>query len=109
MMNVSMAALKESMELCGALNISQSTLYDILQQGVVASPLVVNKAPNIIQNSFPPNFPLKHALKDMRFVCDLASHNNVDLPVAKAARGLFEHSFPRHADEDFSAIASRDN
>lgn len=39
------------------------------------------------QRKYPTNFPLEHALKDMRFAQGLGEAHGVDMSVSKAATG----------------------
>lgn len=43
------------------------------------------KGPAMINNNYPPAFPLKHQQKDMRLALALGDENAVPMPVAAAA------------------------
>jgi hypothetical protein len=45
----------------------------VLDLGAMACPLFKMKGPNMIKDSFPPHFPLKHAQKDMRLALELSA------------------------------------
>ena len=47
------------------------------------------KGPNMAaeQRNYATNFPLEHALKDMRFAQQLGEANGVNMPVAASATG----------------------
>ena len=53
---------------------------------------------------YPPNFPLKHAQKDMAFALALAQSCGQALPVAAAANAQYEGLLESNGDDDFSAI-----
>lgn len=40
----------------------------VLDLGAMANPMFKMKGPNMINDSFAPHFPLKHAQKDMKYV-----------------------------------------
>lgn len=54
------------MALGKAADLSQESLLQVIQLSAIATPMFNLKAPNVINNTFPPHFPLKHAQKDMR-------------------------------------------
>lgn len=47
------------------------------------------KGPNMASSKrdYTTNFPLEHALKDMKFAQELGANSGVDMPVAKSATG----------------------
>lgn len=51
-----------------------------------------------------PNFPLKHAQKDMRFALNLGDEVGQPLPAAAAANAAFLAARDAHGDDDFSAV-----
>lgn len=48
-----------------------NTTKQILGQGAMASPMIALKGPLMDKKDYSPNFPLKHAQKDMRFALGL--------------------------------------
>ncbi len=51
------------------------------------------KKENILKNDFPPAFPLKHMLKDVRFMLAEAEKRKIPLPVTEAVEGLMAKSY----------------
>lgn len=51
------------------------------------------KKENILKRDFPPAFPLKHMLKDARFMLAEAAKNKLSLPVTAAVASLMEKSY----------------
>ena len=66
------------------------------------------KGPKMIQRDHSPNFPLKHAHKDIKLSCEMAESSGTEYIVTSAAESLFRLSMNDAdiavADEDFSAI-----
>lgn len=51
------------------------------------------KGPAMIQQSYPPAFPLKHQQKDMRLALALSDEIHVPMPVAAAANEVYRSLF----------------
>ncbi len=65
------------------------------------------KKEKILKKQFPPDFPLKHMLKDARFMLAEAAKKKLSLPVTAAAAGLMEKSYNSgYGDKDLSAVLS---
>ena len=62
------------------------------------------KGPKMLRGDHAPNFPLKHAQKDMRFALQLGDQVSTPLPLAAAANAAFLAQRADHGDEDFSAV-----
>ena len=62
------------------------------------------KGPKMLAGDHAPNFPLKHAQKDMRFALQLGDQVSTPLPLAAAANASFIAQRADHGDEDFSAV-----
>jgi 3-hydroxyisobutyrate dehydrogenase-like beta-hydroxyacid dehydrogenase len=67
-MGTMMSSLSEGMSLASAANLPLDNILQVLDLGAMANPLFKMKGANIINDSYPAHFPLKHAQKDMRFV-----------------------------------------
>ena len=65
----------------------------------------------MIQKDHSPNFPLKHAHKDMALACDMAKDANVEFSVTEQAECIFrkarEDDALDLADLDFSAVVEQ--
>jgi 3-hydroxyisobutyrate dehydrogenase-like beta-hydroxyacid dehydrogenase len=100
-LGVTMAALGEALALGDTFGLDRTTLLDILAESPIG-PTVRAKRANIESGTYPPNFKLSLALKDLYLVTDSA---NQDLPLAMATLGWLEqatHDSP--TDPDFSAV-----
>ena len=71
----------------------------------MASPMIGMKGPAMLKRAYEPQFPLKHAQKDMRFAVGLADELGLGLPVAAASNEQYKRARTAHGDSDFSAIA----
>ena len=63
------------------------------------------KKDNILKREFPPAFPLKHMLKDARFMLAEAKKAGLKLPVTAAVEKLLEKSYNcGYGDKDLSVV-----
>lgn len=103
-LGVTMAALGEALSLGDALGLDRTTLLDSLADSPIAT-TVRGKRANIESGTYPPNFKLGLALKDLRLVTETPALSGRDLPVAAASRSWFEQADQAGAgDLDFSAV-----
>ena len=102
-----MVALGEGLALCEASQLpadDEAGLLKVLDLGIMANGLFKLKGPKMLAGNHAPNFPLKHAQKDMRFALNLGDQVSVPLPLAAAANASFLAQRAAHGDEDFSAV-----
>lgn len=104
MMGTILSAFSEGMALGKAADLSQESLLQVIQLSAIATPMFNLKAPNVINNTFPPHFPLKHAQKDMRLALEMSQQLGVSLPVTAASNQQYESVLAERGDEDFSAV-----
>ena len=103
-LGVAITALGEALALGDTLHLDRSTLLDVLSETPIGA-TVRAKRPNIEADSFPPNFKLRHALKDMRLATEAADRPGKELRLAAAARYWLEQAAADGAgDLDFSAV-----
>jgi 3-hydroxyisobutyrate dehydrogenase-like beta-hydroxyacid dehydrogenase len=99
-----MSAVGEAIALGDALGLDRDTLLDVLEDTPIGS-AVSGKRRNIETGSYPPNFKLRLALKDMTLVVEAAEAAGRELKVAAGARAWFEEAARRGAaDRDYSAV-----
>lgn len=99
-------ALAESLALVTAAGIPAERLVEVMQSSMGRSPLLDVKAALMLQNEFPPSFPLRLMHKDVRLALEMARSCGVVLPAGAAAYATYtavQESSPD--DPDFSAIA----
>lgn len=98
-------AFSEGLVLTDKSGLSQQTLLDVLELGAISNPMFKLKGPAMIQQKFPPAFPLKHQQKDMRLALALGDDVGVSMPVAAAANEVFKKARSMGlGDHDFSAV-----
>jgi len=88
------SALAEAAALAEAQKLPPQLLFDAL----AANPALDcgyfrMKKDNILNKDFPPAFPLKHMLKDTRFMLAEAKKDGLELPVTAAVSALLERSY----------------
>ena len=102
-----MCALGEGLALCQASELpadAENGLLKVLDLGIMANGLFKLKGPKMLKGDHAPNFPLKHAQKDMRFALQLGDQVSTPLPLAAAANAAYISQRSKHGDEDFSAV-----
>ena len=98
------SALGEALALADALGLRREQVLEILSDSPVG-PTASGKRKNIESHSYPANFKLSLALKDLRLVRDEAERRDAELHVAPGALEWFERAADEgHGDEDYSAV-----
>ena len=108
LMGTMLAAFGEGLALSESMGLDPSTMIEVIGQGAIATPMFGLKGPKMVKKDHAPNFPLKHAHKDMALACDMAKAAGTEYSVMESAEKLFrgarEDSDLNVADEDFSAV-----
>jgi len=108
LMGTMLAAFGEGIALSESVGLDPSKMIEVIGQGALQSPLYNLKGPKMIVKDHAPNFPLKHAHKDMALACDMAKEAGVEYSVIEQAEKMFraarEDADLNVADEDFSAV-----
>jgi 3-hydroxyisobutyrate dehydrogenase-like beta-hydroxyacid dehydrogenase len=108
LMGSMLAAFGEGLALSESVGLDPSKMIEVIGQGAIQSPIYNLKGPKMIVKNHAPNFPLKHAHKDMVLACEMAKSAGVEYTVMEQAEKVFraarEDSDLNVADEDFSAI-----
>jgi len=100
-LGVAIAALGEALALGDTFGLDRTTLLDILAESPIG-PTVRAKRANIESGTYPPNFKLSLALKDLYLVTESATQ---ELPIAEATLGWLEQAtHDSTTDPDFSAV-----
>jgi 3-hydroxyisobutyrate dehydrogenase-like beta-hydroxyacid dehydrogenase len=81
-------------------------ILEVLGSSVVACPAIQIKGEDMLgERVFTPNFPLKHAHKDLRLAVETGKAAGVPTPVTKAACDLFAAARDKgFGDRDVSAV-----
>lgn len=82
-------ALAEAMALVQATGLRREGLVEVLQSSMARSGVLEVKAPMILQDEYPPSFPLRLMHKDLGLALDLAGAVGVPLPATSAAREVY--------------------
>jgi len=108
LMGTMMVAFGEGLALSESVGLDPSTIIEVISQGAIQSPMYNLKGPKMIAKNHEPNFPLKHAHKDMALASAMAKVAGVEYSVMDAAEKLFrdakEDQELNVEDEDFSAV-----
>jgi 3-hydroxyisobutyrate dehydrogenase-like beta-hydroxyacid dehydrogenase len=111
LMGTMVAAFGESLALSESVGLDPTTMIEVISQGAIQSPVYALKGPKMIAKDHAPNFPLKHAHKDMSLASDMAKAAGVEFSVNDQAEKIFrsarDDSELDVADEDFSAVFER--
>ena len=99
-----MNALSEGVTLAQAADLPVDKLLQVLDLGAMANPMFKMKGPNMINQTFAPHFPLKHAQKDMQLALNMSQDLGVALPTSAASNGEYVKALGAFGDEDFSAV-----
>jgi len=91
-MGIQIAALAEGIALCEAAGLSADGFVEVLKQGAMNSPLIALKGTAMIKREYPPQFPLEHCQKDMRFALQLGDTLGLGMPVAAASNELYKRA-----------------
>jgi 3-hydroxyisobutyrate dehydrogenase/glyoxylate/succinic semialdehyde reductase len=103
----SMAAFAEGLVLGEALGIAPERLLDFLLGSPLVAPYMAGKRNKIERGDYAPEFPMEWMQKDLHLAGVSAQETAVALPLAGAAKELYELAARQgHAHEDFSAIYS---
>jgi len=99
-------ALAEAAALAEAQGIAPALVFEAIEQNPVLNcGYFALKKENILKKDFPPAFPLRHMLKDARFMLAEASRRNLRLPVTAAVETLLAKSYNSgYGEKDLSVI-----
>ncbi len=100
------SAIAEGTAFAEACGINPALMFDTLEANPALSCKYFNMKRNpILEKKFTAAFPLKHTLKDIRFVMSVAEQKNLGIPVTEQVLKLIEKSVSLgHGDEDISAM-----
>jgi len=108
LMGTMLAAFGEGLALAESVGIDGSKMLEVIGQSAVTSPMFGLKGPKMLVQDHAPNFPLKHAHKDMALASEMAARAGVEYSVMDQAEKLFRAARVdaelNVADEDFSAV-----
>ena len=99
-------ALAESAALAQAQGIDPALIFETLAHNPAMNCGYFSlKKDNILKRDFPPAFPLRHMLKDARFMLAEAAKKRLELPVTAAVERLMTKSYNSgYGDKDLSVV-----
>jgi len=98
-------AVAEAMAFAKAEGLPLEPLIETLGKGAGSSWYFVNRAPNIVRDSYPAGFRVRLHEKDLRICRDMAARHGVELPVVESTLRHYRDLIERgHGDEDISTI-----
>lgn len=99
-------ALAESAALAQAQGIDPALIFETLSHNPAMNCGYFSlKKDNILKREFPPAFPLRHMLKDARFMLAEAAKRRLELPVTAAVERLMAKSYNSgYGDKDLSVV-----
>lgn len=99
-------ALAESAALAQAQGIDPALIFETLAHNPAMNCGYFSlKKDNILKREFPPAFPLRHMLKDARFMLAEAAKKRLELPVTAAVERLMTKSYNSgYGDKDLSVV-----
>ena len=95
--------LSETFVLAETLGVDPRSFLEVISGGGMDMPYAHLKGEAILNQDFPPSFPLAHARKDVALILEAAG--DVELPLMRATLQQFDRAFELgHGDEDMSAV-----
>lgn len=108
LMGTMMAAYSEALALSETVGLDPSVMIQVVGEGAIASPMYSLKGPKMVAGDHAPNFPLKHATKDMTLAKNMAEAAGVEYSVMNQAEAMLRAACDdtdlKIADEDFSSV-----
>ena len=108
LMGTMLAAFGESLALSESVGLDPNTMIEVIGQGAINTPMFNLKGPKMIAKDHTPNFPLKHAQKDMSLAKQMADEAHVEFSINAQAEKVFRDARDDNelnvADQDFSAV-----
>lgn len=105
LLGIVMEGLGEAINFGQKCGLSTEAMLAAVQAGAMSCGLFSLKSEMFKTNTFPPQFPLKHMAKDIRFVLQNADESGAAIPVGHVIFQLYRQAMGRGlGDEDFAAV-----
>jgi 3-hydroxyisobutyrate dehydrogenase-like beta-hydroxyacid dehydrogenase len=105
LLGILMEGLCETVNFGQACGLSVATMFEAILSGPLACPLFHFKEEMLKTNFFPPQFPLKHMAKDLRFALDTAGENGAAIPVGRTIAHFFNQGMSESLNNmDFAVV-----
>jgi 3-hydroxyisobutyrate dehydrogenase len=97
-------SLAETLLLAEGLGVPPQSFLDVIAGGALDSGYAQLKGKGMIERSFPPAFPLRHAAKDLRLIEEAAGRHELDVPLIDTLSARFAQGVQAgHGDLDMAA------
>lgn len=98
--------LAEALAVVRGSGLDGQKLVDALEFNASRSATADAKLAAMLTGDYEPNFPLKHAHKDLKLALALAHELKIELPATAAASGAMRAAIDKnHGDQDFAAVS----
>ena len=105
LLGVMMAGVAETVNFGLKNDLDQEAILDVIFSSPLNCGLIQMKADMLRTRTFPPNFPLKHVTKDLKFIIDTAYDSGAPAPADHAIPQLFRAGVGfQLGDEDLAAV-----
>ena len=108
LLGLGMQALAEAVAFGLKAGLQRARLLEVLGATAVVSPSQKSKLDNVLNEAYPPAFPLRLMLKDFRLILDTATALSATMPATAAAEQVSAVEFARQSaagrNEDFSSV-----
>lgn len=105
LLGVMMEGIGEALNFGKKAGLSQEMILNAVLAGPLGCPLFTTKSEAFKADDFPPQFPFRHMLKDLRFVLDTARETDTATPACGAVAGVFERGMEMDlGDLDMAAV-----
>jgi 3-hydroxyisobutyrate dehydrogenase len=82
-------SLSETLQLAEGLGVAPQSFLDLIAGGSLDCGYAQLKGKAMIERSFPPAFPLRHAAKDLRLIEEAAARHDLDVPLIETISERF--------------------
>jgi 3-hydroxyisobutyrate dehydrogenase-like beta-hydroxyacid dehydrogenase len=108
LLGLGIQALAEAVAFGLKAGLQRERLVEVLGATAVVSPSQKSKLENVLNETYPPAFPLRLMFKDYRLILDTAMGLPTAMPATAAAEQISAAEFARQSeagrDEDFSSV-----
>lgn len=105
LLGVMMEGLAEMIDFGRKGGLKNEDMLDVVLSGPLSNILFGMKRDMFLTDEFPPQFPLKHMAKDLRFMVQTADDTGAAVPAGRTVRDRFRMAMEQGlGDEDFAAV-----
>lgn len=98
-------ALSQAFVLAEKSGLSKEIILEVLESSALNSQMYQSKGKAIIEGNYAPNFYVKHILKDINLILEVAQEMKIPLPVVSAIREIYISAISKnYENEDYCAV-----